>query len=122
MRGLTAAALARCPVCGSGGIWKAFGQTVDDCPRCHYRYAREEGYWVGGLIVNLGLAFLLFLLVFLGGMLITWPDVPWNALLIATVAAMVVGPVVLYPQSKTIWVWLDLKVHPYEGDERPTRG
>jgi len=118
MRGLTAAMLARCPVCGSGGVWTSFGQTVDNCPRCNYRYAREEGYWVGGLIVNLALAFLLFLLVFLGGMLLTWPDVPWNALLIATVAAMVVGPVVLYPQSKTIWVWLDLKVHPYEGDER----
>jgi len=118
LRGLTAAALARCPVCGSSGIWSSFGQTVDQCPGCRYRYAREEGYWVGGLIVNLALAFLLFLLVFVGGMLVTWPDVPWTGLLIATVAAMVLAPVILYPQSKTIWVWLDLKVHPYEGDER----
>ncbi len=118
MRGLVAAMLARCPVCGSKGIWRSFGQTVDSCPTCGYRYEREEGYWVGGLIVNMGFEILLFLLIFVGGMLITWPDVPWTGLVILLVIVMGLAPVLLYPQSKTVWVWLDLKVHPYEGDER----
>lgn len=118
MRGLLAAMLARCPICGSKGIWKSFGQTVDNCPVCGYRYEREEGYWAGGLIVNMGFAILLFLLILLGGMLITWPDVPWTALTIVLIVVMGLAPLLLYPQSKTVWVWLDLKVHPYEGDER----
>jgi uncharacterized protein (DUF983 family) len=118
MRGLLRALFARCPICGSKGIWKSFGQTVDNCPRCGYRYAREPGYWTGGLIVNIGVAILLFFLIFVGGMLLTWPHVPWTALQIASLVAVVLGPWLLYPQSKTIWVWLDLKVHPYEHGER----
>ena len=116
--GLGAALLARCPVCGSKGIWKSFGQTVDACPGCGYRFSRESGYWTGGLIINIGVAMALFFVVFVGGMLVTWPDVPWTALLIATLGAMILAPILLYPQSKTVWVWLDHKIHPYEGDER----
>jgi uncharacterized protein (DUF983 family) len=118
MRGLLAAMLARCPVCGSKGIWRSFGQTVDNCPTCRYRYEREEGYWVGGLIVAMGFEILLFLVILVGGMLITWPDVPWTALSITLVVVLGLAPVLLYPQSKTVWVWLDLKIHPYSGDER----
>lgn len=116
--GLGAALLARCPVCGSGGIWTSFGQTVDSCPRCGYRYNRESGYWTGGLIINIAIAMFLFFVVFVGGMLITWPDVPWTGLLIATIAVMALAPILLYPQSKTLWVWLDQRIHPYEGGER----
>ena len=105
-------------MCGSGGIWKSFGQTVDNCPGCGYRYNRESGYWTGGLVINIGIAMFLFFVVFVGGMLITWPDVPWTGLLITTIAVMALAPIVLYPQSKTLWVWVDQKIHPYEGTER----
>lgn len=118
MRSLARALLARCPVCGSKGIWQSFGQTVDHCPRCGYRYDREEGYWVGALIVNMAFVLVLFFAVFVGGMVVTWPDVPWTGLLVATVLTMGLGPVVLYRQSKTVWVWLDQRVHPYDPEER----
>ena len=118
MRGLLRALLARCPHCGDKNIWKKFGEPVANCPTCGYLYEREEGYWVGAMIVNIGAAMLVFMAVFVGGMLITWPDVPWTVLLIATATLMVLGPILFYPQTKTIWVWLDLKVHPYEGEER----
>lgn len=118
MARLGSAVLARCPVCGSGGIWKSFGQTVDACPSCGYRYSREPGYWTGALIVNIGVAILLFFVIFVGGMLLTWPGVPWTLLLVATMATMILAPIVLYPMSKTVWVWLDLKIHPYAGEER----
>lgn len=120
--GLGAALIAHCPVCGSGGIWKSFGQTVDRCPRCGYRYSRESGYWTGGLIINIAIAIFLFFVIFVGGMLITWPDVPWNGLLVATIAVMALSPILLYPQSKMLWVWLDHKIHPYEGQERDWEG
>jgi uncharacterized protein (DUF983 family) len=109
---------AHCPVCGSSGIWRSFGQLVDACPRCGYGFSREEGYWTGALIVNMAFALLLFFAIFVGGMLLTWPDVPWMVLSVASIAAMALGPVLLYRQSKTLWVWLDQRVHPYAGDER----
>jgi uncharacterized protein (DUF983 family) len=117
VRGLIRAVLARCPLCGARGIWRSFGQMVDHCPGCGYRFAREEGYWVGGLVVNIGVAIALFFVVFVGGMVVTWPEVPWTGLGIVSVLAMGVGPVGLYPQSKTIWVWIDRKFHPYGGEE-----
>ena len=67
MRSLVRALLARCPVCGSRGIWRSYGQTVDACPGCGYRFSREEGYWAGALIVNIGVAMFLFFVVFVGG-------------------------------------------------------
>ena len=118
MRGLVRAFLAHCPLCGERRIWKSFGEMVANCPTCDYRYEREEGYWVGAMVVNIGAAMVAFMVVFVGGMIVTWPDVPWNGLLIATVAMMALGPLVFYRQTKTIWVWLDLKVHPYQGEER----
>lgn len=118
MRGFLRALAAHCPLCGERRIWVSFGQTVDVCPGCGYTYAREEGYWVGGMIVAIGIAMGLFFVMVVGGMLVTWPDVPWTALLISTLAVMALAPVLLYRQSKTIWVWIDLKVHPYHGAER----
>lgn len=87
---------------------------VERCPGCDYVFEREEGYWVGALIVNTTVAIAVFFLIFVGGMLVTWPDVPWTTLSITSLVAMGVGPLLLYRQSKTIWVWLDLTFLPHK--------
>ena len=117
-RRLLRAVVARCPLCGSNGIWRSFGQLHATCPGCGYRFEREPGYWAGALTVNIGVAMALFFVVFVGGLFLFWPDVPWTGLLIATLVAMAVAPIALYPQSKTLWVWVDQLVHPYRGEER----
>ncbi len=109
----------RCPLCGARGIFTRWGQLHDRCPGCGYSFAREEGYWVGGMIVNLGVAQILFMATFLTGTALTWPDVPWTALIAAGVVLMVGLPIWLYPRSKTLWIWLDLRLHPYADEERP---
>jgi uncharacterized protein (DUF983 family) len=118
MRSLARAFLARCPVCGSRGIWESFGQTVERCPRCAYAFTREEGYWAGALIVAMAFVLILFAAVLVGGMVLFWPDVPWNGLLVASLVVIGGAPFLLYPQSKMLWVWLDQRVHPYERGER----
>ena len=85
---------------------------VESCPRCSLHFERDEGYWVGAMIVNTAFAILVFLAIVVGGAAITWPDVPWNVLLIASIAAMLIVPVALYPVSKTVWVAMDLLVRP----------
>ncbi len=102
------ALLGRCPVCGSKRIWASFGQTVDRCPSCNYQFEREEGYWVGGLIVAIGIVMLLFVVLFVGGMVLTWPNVPWTALFVVNLVVLGLSPLVLFRQSKTLWVWLDI--------------
>lgn len=106
----------RCPRCGAGAFTSYF--TLRElCERCGLRFEREEGYWVGALIINTVIAFGTFLLVFVGGMLVFWPDVPWGGLGAVTLGAMALLPILFYPLSKTLWMALELSWHPLEADE-----
>ena len=89
---------------------------VDSCPRCSLLFERDEGYWVGAMIVNTAFAIAAFLAIVVGGAAFTWPSVPWNTLLIASIVATLVVPVALYPISKTVWLAMDLLVRPRERD------
>lgn len=102
----------RCPYCGAKGITAKWGELRDRCPTCSAVFEREEGYWVGAMIVNLGATMLLFLGLFLGGLAAFWPDVPWTALMFVSAGAMALFPVWFYPRSKTLWMWVDERVHP----------
>jgi hypothetical protein len=42
--------------------------------------------------------------------------VPWNALLAASLAAILAFPVAFYPWAKTLWLWLDYLLHPAGSD------
>lgn len=106
---------ARCPRCGAKAVWARWGELADRCPRCGLVFLREHGYWVGGLIVNIFVAQAVLMAMLLGTVATTWPDVPWTGLLVAAVAAMIVVPLWFYPRTKTVWLWLDLRIHPYSG-------
>lgn len=58
-----------------------------------------------------------FLVVLVGGMAITWPDVPWNALLIAALVVTTTVPLFGFSTARTLWVSLDLAVRPLEPEE-----
>jgi uncharacterized protein (DUF983 family) len=106
----------RCPHCGGKAFNTYFGMK-DDCDQCGVRFEREEGYWVGALIINTTVTFGSFLAMFVGGILVTWPDVPWTELGVITIVANGVIPVVFYPVSKTLWLALEMGWHPLEPRE-----
>ena len=70
------------------------------------------------MIINTTLTFALFLGVFVGGMVVFWPDVPWAGLLAVSVVVMGGVPIAFYPRSKTTWLAIELSYHPLEPDER----
>ena len=88
-----------------------------DCPECGLHFEREEGYWVGALIINTTVTFATFMIVFVAGIAITWPDVPWVGVGIVTIALNALIPILFYPISKTLWMALELGWHPLEEDE-----
>jgi uncharacterized protein (DUF983 family) len=106
----------RCPRCGEPAFSSYFA-LKEHCDRCGLRFEREEGYWVGALIINTTVTFALFLVLFVGGMVAFWPEVPWGALMAITIGANAIVPVVFYPFSKTIWMALELSWHPLEEGE-----
>ena len=106
----------RCPRCGAKAFSSYF--TLEErCPGCGLRFEREEGYWVGSLIINTIVTFGAFIVVFVGGILLTWPDVPWVAIGVVTITANLVLPVIFYPRSKTLWSAVEMSWHPLEPHE-----
>jgi uncharacterized protein (DUF983 family) len=106
-----------CPHCGGRGVFAGIADLKDACPTCGFSFVREEGYWVGAMTVIMALVLLIFGTWFVGGMLVTWPDVPWTALLIGGLILNAIVPFALYGWSKTIWVGLDLTFNPARAEE-----
>jgi uncharacterized protein (DUF983 family) len=112
----------RCPICGSRDIFAAWSQLKDLCPTCGYTFVREDGYWVGAMIVNIAVAELWFFVLFVGVIAATIPDIPWQPLLVIALVTNGVLPIVFYPRSKTVWMGLDLFFHPAESGPTEPHG
>ena len=115
------AAKRACPVCGRPGIFESWFRLKDRCPSCGYDFSREPGYWVTAIIVNMAVIEGLFLSLFIGVVVFTAPDVNWPLILVAGVIMNVVFPIFFYPYSKTLWMALDLSVHPLNDEDAARR-
>lgn len=102
-RGLT----RRCPRCGSGHLFRHYFTIVRDCPRCRLHFEREPGYWTGALAINIAVIFAIFAVAFVVILAFTVPDVPVVPTLAVLVPVMVIGPILFYPFSKTLWMAVD---------------
>jgi uncharacterized protein (DUF983 family) len=126
----------RCPRCGAGHLFNGWFDLKPYCPRCSYKFEREEGFFLGAYVINLGVSELGVVAVVVAlivreaqgraGSLVPW--------LIVAGALQIVLPVLFYPFSKTIWAAFDLIMRPLEpyeeaeavlrkedGDQRPDR-
>jgi uncharacterized protein (DUF983 family) len=109
-------ATKRCARCGGGGLFTRWFAMKEACPRCHLVFEHEEGYWTGAMMVNLGVTEALFLVVFVSGLMLTWPDPSWPVILGAVVVVSAVTPILFYPFSKTLWVAGDLAFRSVDRD------
>lgn len=116
VRGLT----KRCPVCGSGNLFTGWFRMRERCPRCHYRFEREEGFFLGAYVVNLAVTEgLLVVFAIIPAIIIFGanPDRSLTPLILSGLVAAVFGPVVFYPFSKTLWTALELMLRPSDAAE-----
>ena len=108
LRMLARGATRRCARCGSGKLFHKWFRMVPDCPRCGLHFEREPGYWTGAIAINTIIIGGIFAIVFVATMALTVPDIPWVGLLMAVVPIMAIGPLIVYPFSKTLWLAVDL--------------
>jgi uncharacterized protein (DUF983 family) len=102
----------RCPRCGHKDIFVSWTHLKARCPNCSHAYEREEGYWVGAIIMNTAVTETLFLVLFLAVLFATIPDIAWIPLLVIGIVTNGLFPVWFFPRSKTTWVAVDLILHP----------
>jgi len=83
------------------------------------RFEREEGFWLGGYVINFatGEAGLLVLLAVLIGMEANGsrPDVA--VFVVIGVVMAIVGPILTFPFSRTVWSAIDLAMRPLSTEE-----
>lgn len=102
LRGL----VMRCPSCGARALFRSYYELHERCHGCGLRFEREEGYWLGAMVVALGVTEGLFAIWFVVGLVVMWPTVAWGVLLAGGVALNLVVPVLGYPWAKTAWMGL----------------
>jgi len=106
-RTLWRGATKRCARCGGGKLFRRWFHMAPDCPHCGLHFEKEPGYWVGAVALNtivIGVVFTTIMVVFSAA---TIPDIPWVSLLMLELPFMTMGPLFVYPYSKTFWVAID---------------
>jgi Protein of unknown function (DUF983) len=77
------------------------------CPRCEWRFEKEEGGYLGAMTLNYTVAILLWVVVLIIGLVLTVPDVPVWPLLIASAVVLIGVPLLFYPRSKATWAAIE---------------
>jgi uncharacterized protein (DUF983 family) len=106
----------RCPRCGSKGLFTGWLKMVDDCPGCSYHFEREEGFFLGALVMNVILTELFMIGLLIVGFVTTLPDPPVARLAIGGTILTLVAPTFFYPFTKTIWTAVDMIMTKSMGD------
>ncbi len=103
-------AAKRCPRCGERDTFLSWFRMRTACPRCEWRFEKEQGGYLGAMVVNYGVAIGLWLVALTVGLVITVPEVPVLPLTIVSVIVLVLVPIAFYPRSKTIWAAVEYLV------------
>ena len=85
---------------------------VERCPRCGYKFEREEGFFLGAYVINLAITQLALILFIAIAIIATLPDPPPGKLTLLGLVVAVGAPLLAYPFSKTLWTAIDLIMHP----------
>jgi uncharacterized protein (DUF983 family) len=112
--------VAHCPRCGAGGVFVSWFKLRDRCPGCGLWFEREEGFWLGGYVINFatGEAGIVVLLAVLIGLVANGHHI--NAVLFVGLGLVIAiaGPILTFPSSRTVWSAIDLIMRPLSDEER----
>ncbi len=95
----------RCPVCGQGRVFQGRLTMAERCPTCAYRFEREEGYWVGAMIINYSAVAFVGMAGIFFGQTASWPAL---AQLAFWSAVVLVFGLWFFPYSRLLWMAFDL--------------
>jgi uncharacterized protein (DUF983 family) len=111
--------IRHCARCGSGHLFDSWFRLRPRCPNCGVRFEREEGFWLGGYVINFasGEASIVVLMAVLIGLLANGQAVDVPLFVAVGVALALLGPMLTFPYSRTIWVAVDLIMRPLSDTE-----
>jgi uncharacterized protein (DUF983 family) len=95
----------RCPVCGESSIIQRPFKIKHHCPSCDALFMREEGFFVGAILVNVVTTEVVILLIYLISLLF----ISSNYQLVLTILfiSALTFPLAFYHHSWSIWLGFD---------------
>src|ERR1041385_3952928 len=115
-RTLWRSAKLRCPVCGEASIVQRPFNLKHHCTTCGVIFKREEGFFVGAIMANVGATEILVLLTYFACLLLGLND---RAMLAILFAIGIAFPIAFYHHSWALWLGMD---HLIEGLPRDATG
>lgn len=115
MRGLR----KRCPRCGDRRTFDGWFTMRTVCPRCSLRFEQEEGGFLGAMLLNYTVGFLVWIAMLAVVLAATVPEVPVPELVVMSVVVLAGVPLWFYPRSKTTWAAIEWLANRTDPDYRP---
>jgi uncharacterized protein (DUF983 family) len=104
----------RCPVCGSGKIFKSHFRMNKTCPVCQVTFWKDPGESLGAMYLDYAVAVGLFLAIWIVLSVATSLSEFWQFVLLATVTSVSIP--LFYPLTRSFWTVL---VYISGGIDRP---
>ncbi len=102
----------RCPVCGTGKLFRGWFKMHDVCPSCGVAFEREAGFYLGSIYVNYGLT---ALVVAIGYPVLLFNQVLSEGLLLAIALAFsILFPIWFFRYARALWLGFDEFCDPRE--------
>ena len=114
------ALLRRCPRCGEGRLFRRWFTMVPTCPKCAYRFEREEGFALGASVMSLVIGQIIAVAYLIVSLILTMPDPPVTRLIAIGIALVVGSGLFIHPFTKTLWAAVDLLMNRTMGSSYPS--
>jgi uncharacterized protein (DUF983 family) len=100
----------RCPRCGERTLFRGPFSMYPDCVRCHLRFEREHGYFIGAIYINYGVTAVIMITGFL---LLDHVATPSLAVQLTLWGAFSLGfPLLFFRYARSLWLSLDYLFNP----------
>jgi uncharacterized protein (DUF983 family) len=110
----------RCPYCQQGPVLARWpNKILPECARCGLSFFREQGYYIGGMIITYGLTLAVVIPVFLVSLFL--PDlksVSHDGRFVLWVLFAVPLSFLLMPYAYSLWLHLDFWLEPWKPQQR----
>ncbi|HST21402.1 MAG TPA: DUF983 domain-containing protein, partial [Blastocatellia bacterium] len=103
----------RCPACGKGRVYRSLLKMNDECPYCHMVFAREQGYFIGAIYVNVIATESLIFFTYLLSLLVL-PIADPTIYVVLLVMALIL-PLAFFRHARSIWLSFDYVIDPPKG-------
>ncbi|HEX8844969.1 MAG TPA: DUF983 domain-containing protein [Pyrinomonadaceae bacterium] len=111
----------RCPVCGKSSIVQRPFKIKHHCPACDALFMREEGFFVGAILINVVTTEIVILAIYLLTLVVLGLD--YQLVLTLLFISALLFPIAFYHHSWSIWLGFDHIVEslPKRTEKEPAR-